>query len=105
MIPTAIIGFIISTVLAFVLTVDTSLELFFVMHGYYPIVWLIICAFFKNHFDEPVFAAAFVTSPVYIGLIGLLIGVYDFSVKYTLFGITVSLLIFEYKIIKEIIEG
>ena len=97
---TAIIGAAISVIFAIFADFDNAENIVWYVYAYYPLVWLIICTVARKCFEEPVWVATVVTSPIYIGLFGMLLISVNFFVKFACFGVTLSLLILEYKIMR-----
>ena len=100
MLPTFIIGVIISTIVAVYADFDTAFDSISLANVYYPIAFLLSALFFKSRTKDYALVASLICSPMWLGLIGLMIGCLDFFVKYSGFGITFSVLIFEFLSIK-----
>ena len=98
MLITAIIGTIVSVIYAIIVDFESDnwFTISLLVCSYYPLMWLIICIATRNRLKEPAWEATIITSPMYLGLLGLVIQS-DFIVC---FSVVLSLLILEYRTIK-----
>lgn len=111
MLPTAAIGIIASILVAVFMDFKVHARSLLLTNVYYPVIY-IVCAicfrWIKKRFNDPrkcrsdaTWIATIVCLPMWIGLASVLIdSTLAFSARYTLFGITASLIIFEYYVLE-----